>query len=72
MAVLFLPPPTDAGKAAERALSAYRVIDSPGYPLDEPLLAQVARAFARGHDSAGVARRFAAIVGLAGPAARPA
>lgn len=63
MAVLFLPPPTDADTAAERALNVYRVIGSPGYPLDEPRLAEVARlAFARGHDAAGVARQFAAIV----------
>ena len=43
MAVLFLPPPTDADQAAERALNVYRVIGSPGYPLDEPRLAEVAR-----------------------------
>ena len=62
MAVLFLPPPTDADQAAERALKVYRVIGSPGYPLDEPRLAEVARrAFARGHDPAGVARQFSAI-----------
>ena len=39
------------------------MIGSPGYPLDEVRLAEVARrAFARGHDAAGVARQFAAIV----------
>lgn len=63
MAALFLPPPTDADTAAERALDVYRVIGSPGYPLDEARLADVARqSFARGHDAAGVARQFAAIV----------
>ena len=62
MAVLFLPPPTDAAQAAERALTVYRVIGSPGYPLDEPHLSEVARrAFARGHDPAGVARQLSAI-----------
>lgn len=63
MAVLFSPSPTDADTAAERALNVYRVIGSPGYPLDEPRLAEVARrSFARGYDAAGVARQFAAIV----------
>jgi len=62
MAVLFLRPPTDEHQAAERALQVYRVIGSPGYPLDEPRLADVARrAFARGHDPAGVARQLSAI-----------
>ena len=62
MAALFLPPPTDADQAVERALKVYRVIGSPGYPLDEPRLADVAgAAFARGHDPAGVARQFSAI-----------
>ena len=63
MAALFLPPPTDSHEAAQRALQVYRVIGSPGYPLDELRLSDVARrSFARGHDAAGVARQFAAIV----------
>ena len=61
--VLFLPPPTDQEAAAERALKVYRVIGSPGYPLDEGRVADVARrSFARGNDPAGVARQYAAIV----------
>ncbi len=61
--VLFLPPPTDQEAAAERALQVYRVIGSPGYPLDERRVADVARrSFARGNDPAGVARQYAAIV----------
>ena len=63
MAALFLPPPADADQAAERSLQVYRVIGSPSYPLDEPRLADVARcSFSRGHDPAGVARQFSAIV----------
>ena len=63
MAALFLPPPTDADQAAERSLQVYRVIGSPGYRLDEKRLADTARrSFARGHDPAGVARQFSAIV----------
>jgi pimeloyl-ACP methyl ester carboxylesterase len=62
-AALFLPPPLDADQAVERAIAVYRVIGSPGYPLDEVRLAEVARrSFARGHDPAGVARQFSAIV----------
>jgi len=62
MAALFLPPPRDSDQAAERALQVYRVIGSPGFPLDEPRLADVARrSFARGHDAAGVVRQLSAI-----------
>jgi len=61
-AALLLPPPTDADQAVQRALAVYRVIGSPGYPLDERSLAQVARrSFARGNDPAGVARQYCAI-----------
>jgi pimeloyl-ACP methyl ester carboxylesterase len=59
--VLFLPAATNQETAAERAV--YRVIGSPGYPLDECRVADVARrSFARGNDPAGVARQYAAIV----------
>ncbi len=62
IAVLFLPPPADSDQAAERTLRMYRVIGSPGYPLDEARLADVARrSFARGNDPAGVARQPSAI-----------
>jgi len=45
------------------ALRVYRVIGSPGYPLDERRVADVARrSFARGSNPAGVARQYAAIV----------
>ena len=61
--VLFLPQATDQEAAAERALRVYRVIGSPGYPLDERRVADVARrSFARGNNPAGVARQYAAIV----------
>jgi pimeloyl-ACP methyl ester carboxylesterase len=62
LAVLFLPPPTDLESAGRRAVQVYRVIGSPGYPLDEPRVDATARlAFERGHDPAGVARQIAAI-----------
>jgi len=61
-AALFLPQPTDPGAAAERALQLYRLIGSPGYPLDESRVADLGRrSFERGNDPAGVARQFAAI-----------
>jgi pimeloyl-ACP methyl ester carboxylesterase len=61
--VLFLPQPTHQEAAAQRALRVYRVIGSPGYPLDERRVADVARrSFARGNNPAGVARQYAAIV----------
>ena len=61
--VLLLPPGTDQETAAQRALRVYRVIGSPGYPLDERRVADVARrSFARGNDPAGVARQYAAIL----------
>jgi pimeloyl-ACP methyl ester carboxylesterase len=61
--VLFLPQATDQETAAQRALKVYRVIGSPGYPLDERRVADVARrSFARGNNPAGVARQYAAIL----------
>ena len=61
--VLLLPAATDQDAAAARALRVYRVIGSPGYPLDERRVADVARySFARGNDPAGVARQYAAIL----------
>ena len=68
--VLFLPQGTDPDRAAQRALRVYRVIGSPGYPLDESRVADVARrSFARGNNPAGVARQYAAI--LASPDRSP-
>ncbi|MGI9207396.1 MAG: alpha/beta fold hydrolase [Rhodococcus sp. (in: high G+C Gram-positive bacteria)] len=62
-AALFLPQPTDPDSAAERSLQVYRVIGSPGYPLDESRVADLGRrSFLRSHDAAGVARQFAAIL----------
>jgi pimeloyl-ACP methyl ester carboxylesterase len=68
--VLLLPAGTDEETAADRALRVYRVIGSPGYPLDEHHVADVARrSFARGNDQADVARQYAAI--LASPDRSP-
>ncbi len=61
-AVLFSPPATTEDEAAERAIMVYRVIGSPGHPLDEVALsARAQESFRRANDPAGVARQLAAI-----------
>ena len=61
-ATLFAPPATNREEAVQRALSTYRVIGSPGYPLDEQWLAGVAgEAYDRAYDPLGVARQLLAI-----------
>ncbi len=61
-AVLLAPPATDREQAVQRSLNAYRVIGSPGYPLDEQWQRQVAgEAYDRAYDPAGVARQLLAI-----------
>jgi pimeloyl-ACP methyl ester carboxylesterase len=61
-AVLLAPPATSREEAVERAVTTYRVIGSPGYPLDEQWLREVAGAsYDRGYDPLGVARQLMAI-----------
>ncbi len=61
-AVLFSPPATTESEAAERAITVYRVIGSPGHSLDEVALsARAQESFRRANDPAGVARQLAAI-----------
>ncbi len=61
-AVLLAPPATSRDEAVQRSLAAYRVIGSPGYPLDEQWQRQVAgEAYDRAYDPAGVARQLVAI-----------
>lgn len=61
-ALLFGPPSTDRAAAIEGAVTAHRVIGSPGYPTDEDeLRAHAAAAFDRAFDPVGVARQLAAI-----------
>lgn len=46
----------------ERAVEIFRIIGSPGYPMDEPALrARAAEAFRRSFDPAGVLRQAAAV-----------
>jgi len=61
-AVLLAPPARSRDEAVERSVAAYRVIGSPGYPLDEQWQRQVAgEAYDRAYDPAGVARQLVAI-----------
>ena len=62
VAVLLAPPATSREAAAERAVAGYRVIGSPGYPLDEPWLRGIAaEGYDRANDPLGVARQLLAI-----------
>jgi pimeloyl-ACP methyl ester carboxylesterase len=62
MAALLAAPATSRQEAVESAVAAYRVIGSPGYPLDEAWLREVAgTAYDRGYDPQGVGRQLVAI-----------
>ena len=61
-ATLFAPPATNRDEAVQRTLATYRVIGSPGYPLDEQWLSGIAaEAYDRAYDPLGVARQLLAI-----------
>jgi pimeloyl-ACP methyl ester carboxylesterase len=61
-AALTIPPPNDRDEAGARAVEVFRIIGSPGYPMDEEEVADVARrSFDRRSDPAGVMRQLAAI-----------
>ena len=63
MRVLLTPPPGDRDGNVARGIEAWRVIGSPGFPLDEERMRDIfERAFDRGYHPAGVARQFAAII----------
>jgi pimeloyl-ACP methyl ester carboxylesterase len=62
LAVLLAAPATSRDEAVQRALDTYAVIGSPGYPLDEQWLADVAgQSYDRGYDPMGVGRQLLAI-----------
>ncbi len=63
LGALLAPPATTREEAQARAVAAYRVIGSPGYPLDEAgLRERVGLSFDRAHDPAGVGRQLLAIL----------
>jgi pimeloyl-ACP methyl ester carboxylesterase len=60
--MLLTPPPTDEEGAVEHVVAAYRVIGSPGFPMDEAALRDRARrSYRRAFDPAGTGRQLAAI-----------
>jgi pimeloyl-ACP methyl ester carboxylesterase len=62
MAALMSPPSPDRETAIARALETWKVIGSPGYPLDTGRIARLAGlSYDRAYDPAGVARQLAAI-----------
>ena len=70
-AALLAAPARSPDEAAERAVATFRVIGSPGYPLDEDWLrAYARRAFARGAaagaDAGSARRQLAAAMGSPG------
>jgi pimeloyl-ACP methyl ester carboxylesterase len=70
IAALLAPSAESAAEAADRAVDTYRVIGSPGYPIDEAWIRAMAEeSFRRSNDPKGVVRQFAAI--LASPDRRP-
>src|SRR5207237_3245796 len=61
-AVLFQPPSRSREEAMDRAVAGARVIGSPGFPMDEAAIRDVAgRAWDRGYDPGGIARQIAAV-----------
>lgn len=63
MAVLLAPPPPDRDGAVDHAVTTWRVIGSPGFPVDEARIRQrTGEAWDRDHDPAGVARQAVAIM----------
>ena len=60
--VLLRAAPRSRAEAVERSVETYRVIGSPGYPMDEERLRAVAaESYDRAHDPVGVMRQLAAI-----------
>ncbi len=61
--LFLLPPPRTPEQAADRIVKQFRIIGSPGFPLDEAWLREyAASAFRRSHDPAGQARQLAAVM----------
>ncbi|MCW5890862.1 MAG: alpha/beta fold hydrolase [bacterium] len=61
--VLMSPPPPDREGAIASAVTAFRTIGSPGYPIEEDFLrARAAAAYDRGFHPLGIGRQLAAIL----------
>jgi pimeloyl-ACP methyl ester carboxylesterase len=62
LAALPAPPPTSRAEAVEQTVSMFKIIGSPGYPLDEAWIRELAgQSYDRGFDPAGMARQQLAI-----------
>jgi pimeloyl-ACP methyl ester carboxylesterase len=56
-------PPTSRDEVVQRALEVFRVVGSPGFPLDlEDIADRTGRAFDRAFDPAGIARQAVAVL----------
>ena len=56
-------PPRDRTQATDRAIDAFRLIGSPGFPFDEDEMRRLADlSYERGHDPAGTGRQLMAIL----------
>jgi pimeloyl-ACP methyl ester carboxylesterase len=63
MGALLAPAAASREKAIERTLAAYRVLGSPGFPLDEERLREIAaRSYDRSFDPGGTARQLVAVL----------
>jgi pimeloyl-ACP methyl ester carboxylesterase len=63
MGALLAPPATSREEAIERNLAAYRVIASPGFPLDEERVREIAaRSYDRCYDPVGAGRQLVAVL----------
>jgi pimeloyl-ACP methyl ester carboxylesterase len=61
--IFLIPRPRTPEEAADRIVEQFRIIGSPGYPLEEEWLrSYAAAAFVRSHDEAGMARQLAAVM----------
>ena len=62
LAALSAPPPTSRAEAVEQTVSMFKIIGSPGYPLDEAWVRELAgQSHDRGFDVTGVDRQLLAI-----------
>jgi pimeloyl-ACP methyl ester carboxylesterase len=63
MRILMAPPARSRQEAMDRTVANYRVIGSPGYPLDEDALRErAALSYDRGYDPLGIGRQFVAVI----------
>jgi pimeloyl-ACP methyl ester carboxylesterase len=61
--LFLIPQPRTPAEAADRIVKQFRIIGSPGFPLEEDWLrSYAAAAFRRSHDEAGMARQLAAVM----------